>query len=165
MNVAERARAQSCLHDSRALCSDSGRVFWSWERVVVSVGRLQFHSTLEDRCPAQSNPASNPRPSEQLLIHPTLRRRLLILAFAGAAGGPDVARLRSHRLRVCESMPRGAPLPSPNLSMAAVDDGTQTQVAEQTNGRAFGQEIASLYTNVVEDLRDWLGGPQDCLAM
>jgi hypothetical protein len=41
--------------------------------------------------------------------------------------------------------------------MAAVGAGTRTLVAEQTNGRAFGQEIASLCTNLVEDLRDWLG--------
>ena len=47
---------------------------WSLERVVVSAGRLRFHPLSGDGSPAELSPASILRPSERLLIHPTLQR-------------------------------------------------------------------------------------------
>jgi hypothetical protein len=49
--------------------------------------------------------------------------------------------------------------------MGAVDDGTEPWLQSKLSEERLDKNSPPFVTNVVEDLRDWLGDPQDCLAM
>jgi hypothetical protein len=72
-------------------------ITWGSGRLVVSAERLRFHLAWGDQCPAELCPVLGLGFSQQLLIHPTLRR-FAILAAPEAANGLPVANLRDRQL-------------------------------------------------------------------